>query len=346
MKTRLLLLGVMLALVAVFWRLSQPPRPDGALVALAVRSTLAALPTATPYTIVVTQIVEILPTPVPTPPAAATAMPTPTEAPLLAAAPVDTPIPLPAAPAEISAAAVPEGAAADSAGAAASSALPGACPAISGNAYATVPAAGGGLEHPDAEHADLNLALRGYQPVDAARSLYDKEGAVGDDPPQLAGIFADLRAPAFGQTYRVNDWDWTCGAHGCAAQPLTHVEVTLVALASKNAEAIYIPRRSAPIFGGGYKALVLYAEPTRITLGYTRDDSVANGYVVHLENLCVDPRLLAIYRGSVAAGRSYLPALREDQPLGSAGLGDMRVAVRDRGAFFDPRSRRDWWQGY
>ena len=48
MKTRLLLLGVIVALVAVFWRLSEPPRPDPRMVGLAVRATLYALPTATP----------------------------------------------------------------------------------------------------------------------------------------------------------------------------------------------------------------------------------------------------------------------------------------------------------
>ena len=355
MKTRLLLLGVIVALVAVFWRLSEPPRPDPRMVGLAVRATLYALPTATPYAIVVTQIVEVTSTPLP--PATATVTPTapatPTPAP-------ESAIPLPEEPladapppvadtAEIAAVA-PEVVAAQAAVeepvVVAAAASPGDCPATSGNAYTTIPVAGGGLDHPDAEHGDLNLALRGYQPVDAAPALFDKDGPVDGDPPQLAGLFADLRAPAFGQSFAVNDWDWACGAHGCAGAPLSHVDATLVALRSSGGETLYVPRRGAQIFGGGYKALVLYAEPTRITLGYTRDDTVANGYVVHLENLCVDPELLAVYRGSVAAGRGYLPALREDQPLGSAGLGDVLVAVRDRGVFFDPRSRRDWWQGY
>lgn len=361
MKTRLLLLGVILALVALFWRLSQPPRPDPRMVALAVRATLYALPTATPYEIVVTQIVEVTSTPLPPEPMTATATLTPTQPATdtnseaatpepEAAAPVAPDLPLADAPVPVPdtamiAATAPEIGAADPEVVAAA-ALPGECPATSGNAYTTIPIAGGGLDHPEAEHGDLNLALRGYLPVDAAPALFDKDGPVGDDPPQLAGIFGDLRAPAFGQAFQVSDWDWACGAHGCATQPLSHVDATLVALRSNSGEVLYIPRRAAQIFGGGYKALVLYAEPTRITLGYTRDDSVANGYAVHLENLCVDPELLAIYRGSVAAGRGYLPALREDQPLGSAGLGDVLVAVRDRGVFFDPRSRRDWWQGY
>src|SRR5690606_18941955 len=79
MKTRLLLLGVILALVALFWRLSQPPRPDPRMVALAVRATIYALPTATPYEIIVTQIVEVTSTPLPPDAVTATATLTPTQ---------------------------------------------------------------------------------------------------------------------------------------------------------------------------------------------------------------------------------------------------------------------------
>ena len=91
---------------------------------------------------------------------------------------------------------------------------------------------------------------------------------------------------------------------------------------------------------------MLYAESNRITLGYTREDSVANGDAVHLENVCVDPNLLALYQSSNATGRAFLPALREDEVLGTAGSGQVLVAVRDRGVFFDPRSRLDWRQGF
>jgi hypothetical protein len=205
---------------------------------------------------------------------------------------------------------------------------------------------GGGLNHPDALHADLNLAVRGYSPTDAPADLVNKDGPVDADPPQLAGIFGDFRRPPFGQAYRVNDWDWGCGDHGCAMGPLDHVPATLLTLAANPGEPLGIPHRGAQVYGGGYKALVLYAEPTRITLGYTREDSVANGYAVQLENICVDPNLLALYQSSNAAGRGFLPALREDEVLGTAGSGAVLVAVRDRGVFFDPRSRLDWWQGF
>lgn len=387
------MLGILLSicivlLAANLWQLSQPARPDERLMALAVRATVYAVPTATPRIIEVTRVVEIT---VVAPTATATITPTATPVPQQSTVPVPLPLslsipgdnmlasdtaidtgmsaktmPLEEVPdaeagagaagsASVSAAAAADAAAAGENEAAADQpadqpaeqpAIEAACPESSGANFTTVPVTGGGISYPDGEHADLNLALRGYSPVDAVPALFDKDGPVDDDPPQLAGIFADFRAPAFGQAYRVNDWDWNCGGTGCRLGPLDHVAATLVTLAAGAGEALGIPHRRAQIYGGGYKALVLYAEPTRVTLGYTRDDSVANGYTVHLEGICVDPNLVALYRSSNAAGRGFLPALREDEVLGTAANSAVLVAVRDRGVFFDPRSRLDWWQGF
>lgn len=121
---------------------------------------------------------------------------------------------------------------------------------------------------------------------------------------------------------------------------------TLLVLRAMAGKPIGMAHRRAQIDGGGYKALVLYAEATRMTLGYLRDDSVANGCAVHLEQFCVDPNLVALYASSTAAGRSSRPALHEDEILGAAALGDIAVAVRDRGVFFDLGLRLDWRQGY
>ena len=387
------MLGILLSicivlLAANLWQFSQPARPDPRLVALAVRATVYAVPTATPRIVEVTRVVEIT---VVAPTATATITPTATPVPQQSTVPVPLPlslsipgdnmlgagagsaasmsakaalleeVPQEGVDAEaraadvVSAAGVAEAsgageeqAAAESAAdlAGAQSSNPASCADSSGASFTTVPIAGGGISYPDSEHADLNLSLRGYSPTDVTAALFDKDGPVDDDPPQLAGIFADYRAPVFGQAYRVNDWNWNCGGSGCRLGPLDHVAATLITLAAGAGEALGIPHRRAQIYGGGYKALVLYAEPTRITLGYTRDDSVANGYTVHLEGICVDPDLVALYRSSNAAGRGFLPALREDEVLGTAPNSSILVAVRDRGVFFDPRSRLDWWQGF
>jgi len=353
--TNLLLAANLILLAAIFWRLNQPPRPDPAIVGLAVRATVFALPTATPYVVEVqvTRILEITrlvqaPTPIPT----ATATVTPTATPAPAPAPTAPP-PAPESRSFGAAAAPVEAIAAQLAPAATSAPAPAAiigdasaCPPASGHQYVTVPVAGHGDGRADYLHGDLNLSLRGYTPVDVPGQLINKDGPVDSDPPQLAGIFADNRLPGFGQSYQVYDWDWGCGEYGCRGGVLDLVQATLTTFDSGPGETVGIPHRGPQIYGGGYKALVLYAEETRITLGYTRDDSVAHGYAVHIENLCVDPALLAQYRAANAAGRGFLPALREDEPLGVAALGDILVAVRDRGVFFDPRSRLDWWHGF
>ena len=199
---------------------------------------------------------------------------------------------------------------------------------------------------PAAAHGDLNLALRGYIATAATLQFVDYSGATDDRAPQLPGIFSDGRAPEFTSVHRVYDWDWGCGADGCRGAPLSYPPVTLLGMRARPGEILSAPSRSAEIYAGGYRTLVLYAEATRITLVYTRNDHVIDGYTVHLEGISVNPALLALYRQANATGRSALPALRNNQPLGIAAQNEIRVAVRDRGAFMDPRSRKDWWQGY
>jgi hypothetical protein len=105
--TNLLLFANLIVLAAIFWRLNQPPRPDPAIVGLAVRATVFALPTPTPYIVEVqvTRIYEITrlvqaPTPIPT----ATPAPPPSATPEPSAA---TATPPPAAERSFGAAAAP-----------------------------------------------------------------------------------------------------------------------------------------------------------------------------------------------------------------------------------------------
>jgi len=222
---------------------------------------------------------------------------------------------------------------------------PPACPLTSEHTFDLIPVDGPPADHPDALHGDLNLALRGYHTVSETLTLIDINGPTDGDAPQLAGIFADARTPIFTSAHRVYDWDWTCGEDGCTSPNLTPAAVSLLGLAAGAGETFSIPSRSPEIYAGGYKALVLYASENRITLGYTRHDTVEPGYAVHLESLCVDPNLLALYRQANADGRGHLPALENGAVLGTSRRTEVLVAVRDRGTFMDPRSRKDWWKG-
>ncbi len=157
----------------------------------------------------------------------------------------------------------------------------------------------------------------------------------------MPGLFADNRTATFSNVYQVYGWDWECN---CRGPLVTYPEVTMAGLAVTPGETIHVPDSGYSI-GGGYEVLVLYATPDRITLKYTPDDHVIWGYTLHVENICVEPRLLALYQSWNDAGRGHLPALRAGQAFGRARGDEIGVVIRDRGAFMDPRSRKDWWQG-
>ena len=216
------------------------------------------------------------------------------------------------------------------------------CPLAAGAVFDAINPYPPPSDRPAALHADLNLALRGYAPYGTFLGMIDYDGDTDGHPPQLANLFAPARIPGFAAAFRVHDWDWACGDMGCRGPLLSSPEVTMLSLVTERGEPISSPDR-AQYIEGPYITLVLYAEEQRITLKYTMEDNVISGYTVHLEQVCVDPNLLALYRQTDHDGRVVLPALRRGQPLGVASGDQIRVAVRDCGAIMDPRSRKDWW---
>ena len=216
-----------------------------------------------------------------------------------------------------------------------------ACPAASGAQFGAIPVPPPPTDRPAAQHADLNLALRSYKTGRGFLGLVDYSGGTDPDAPQLGQIFGAGHVYTVTGVYQVYDWNWPAN---CRAGLIADPPVTLIALATKPGEVVRIPSRGADIYQGTYRALVLYAEERRITLKYTREDRVVAGYTVHLENVCVDPNLLELYRESDSRGRASLPALRNGETLGVAAGGEILVAIRDAGSFMDPRSRKDWWR--
>lgn len=334
-------------------------QPDVQLMALAIRATLEAQPTPTP--VIVEIPVEI---PVTVEVTRMVDAPQPTEAPQIEAAPqtelapiaTQTPVLIEIKPTSESVAAK---SATDPVAVAPTAVVPLkaddvvaavqsrqvtaiTCATTSSNAYTLIPMEAADTNHPDNQHGDLNLALRGYQPSDAAKELVTYNGDVDAGAPQLAGLFADRRQAAITDVYQVRDWRWDCGTHGCATDWLTTYDVTLLGLATTPGEALFFPYHAAEIYGG-YVGVVLYAEETRLTIAYTRDGTVANGYAVQLENLCVDPNLLRQYREGNGGGRQNLPGLHNGDTVGVAASNELLVAIRDRGMFMDPRSKNDWW---
>jgi len=214
------------------------------------------------------------------------------------------------------------------------------CAPIPGESYGVLEVPTLPTDRPAEVHADLNLRLRGYELTSAYKGLVDYSGGTDPNAPQLPGLFADDRTPTFSNVYQVHHWDWPTNSQGPV---ITDPSVTLAGFAVAPGETIHVPSSGYDI--GGYEVLVLYASAERITLKYTLNDNVVLGYTLHVENVCVEPSLLALYQAWNEQGRGSLPALRAGQPFGRARGSEIGVAIRDTGAFMDPRSRKDWWQG-
>jgi len=219
-------------------------------------------------------------------------------------------------------------------------------PAQPPRTYATVPVEPPPTDRPAEVHGDLNLALRGYVPTTGFLGLVNYGGDFDEQAPQIDGMFNPPRLPPFRGLYKVHDWDWSCGPDGCRGAPIEEYPVTLLEMETAVNEPISIPRRNPSIYAGDFKALVLYAEERRLTITYTRRDTAAIGYMIHLEDFAVHPDLLALYRQMNAAGRRHLPALRNGEIVGIADRGSVKIATRDTGRFLDPRTCKDWWMAY
>lgn len=220
------------------------------------------------------------------------------------------------------------------------------CPTHSQRVYNLIPMEHVDRSHPAPLHADLNLQQRGYAQVAVPLQLVDIVGPVDPDAPQLFTLFTDAHPSQMTALYQVYDWNWQCGEHGCRGPRLRTPEATAIGLATQPGALLRAPTRQASIYGDTYIAAVLYAEPTRVTLAYTRDGSVANGYAVHVDQVCVDPNLVQLYQEADRNGRQQLPGIQRNQIFGAALGTEVHVAIRDRGAFLDPRSRKDWWRGF
>jgi hypothetical protein len=215
---------------------------------------------------------------------------------------------------------------------------------------------------PAEDHADKNIELRGYTVTDPSARGFVDYGCDDDQvPPQLATLFDPPRVPALPAFYQVHDWIWAQSpAPGYRAEPITDYPVTALGLQSTPGETLHVPASGYSIGGNPpMEILILFADEDTVALRYTREDSSAPpGYTVHIDNICTDPNLLALYnRLDDPNGPRYvyeppderpyaynLPNLPEGYPIGTASGTQVVVAIADSGAFQDPRSLDEWWQ--
>ncbi|MFH0791914.1 MAG: C39 family peptidase [bacterium] len=115
-------------------------------------------------------------------------------------------------------------------------------------------------------------------------------------------------------------------------------------------ETVRVPDATGYDIGGGFEALVAYADSNSITLNYLREDQVAIGYAVQINNINVDPNIVKAYQDneacvSTAGGiKRNLLALKVGDPVGTTSQRVFFVIIRDSGAFMDPRLIQDWWE--
>ncbi len=220
--------------------------------------------------------------------------------------------------------------------------LSGSCPSSSDQSYQTIGIISAPTDRPAEQHADLNLAIRGYKSTTGTYGLVDVGGDTDAHAPQLSTLFQGNPTPQISGLYKVYIWDWSNNSRGpLAPDP----EVTLIGLQTSSNQPLVVPQSGYDI-GAGYQVMVLYANENSITLKYTREDNIISGYAIHADNVCVDVNLLSLYRSMNSQGRSSLPALRGGQIFGYAHGGEVVIAIRDTGTFMDPRVRKDWWKGY
>jgi hypothetical protein len=198
------------------------------------------------------------------------------------------------------------------------------------------------------ESPDLNLAIRGWYPVHE-RLGFVRYGYPTDEPPdtqhplRLSSVAGSTES-SFVAAYQVNDWDWQT-MRPAPRNPAPY-PVTMLGLRTWPGQPIRPAYRNLPVDRDqGFIALVMYADARQLTLKYTWQDCLDDGgYLVHIENFCVDPNLVALYEYLNENGRNQLPGVRADSTVGTAAGGEVDVVVRDSGSFLDPRSWQDWWQ--
>ncbi|MGD2143259.1 MAG: hypothetical protein PVF54_02140 [Anaerolineae bacterium] len=212
---------------------------------------------------------------------------------------------------------------------------------------------------PAEEHADKNIELRGYTlntDPSLGRELVDYGSDDEIQPPQFATLFDPPRVPAITTLYQVHHWNWASSPDpGSRGDPITTPPVTALALHTTPGETLRVPTSDYDIGGDPpMEVLVLFADEDTLALRYTREDSSGSpGYTVHLDDICTDPNLLALYRQlDDLNGPRYeypnpsydLPNLPAGQAIGLARGDEVVVAIVDTGTFQDPRSLREWWQ--
>lgn len=196
---------------------------------------------------------------------------------------------------------------------------------------------------------DLNIDLLNPVLISGYLGLNDFWGGETDSKaPQFSTLVAGNPTPVVTSLYQLHYWDWANNQPGVLVPRPPNLGsqydfATLVGFSTQPGQAILVPNSGYDI-GQGNEVMVLFATENSLTLKYTGDDNVFVGYTLYLNNIRVDPQLLAYYNQLNAAGRNELPVLMAGMKIGEAFSSEILVAIRDTGSFMDPRWIYAWWQ--
>jgi hypothetical protein len=215
------------------------------------------------------------------------------------------------------------------------------CPTAAwASSYTLVATVGAVSDRPAATHPDLNVKIRGFGPTGGTLGLVDVSGPTDGKAPRLYTLLVDTGTPTFVANFQVNGWDWT-GMKSTG--PIADPAVTMTAWTTTVGQSIRLPRSGYEI-AAGLGARVLFLDEDSITLKLTGEDNVVSGYTIHVLDLCIEPKLRAVYTDANTKGRGSLPGLAPLQVFAKARGDRVRIAIRDTGAFMDPRVKKDWYQ--
>ncbi len=238
------------------------------------------------------------------------------------------------------------------------------CPATSSNSYYQNVIYRGEVPpiRPAEQHGDKNFALRGFitNTVEAKTLISGQaDPQEPNQPPQLGTIFNPDRVTtaAANITQVYHTYFWIFGIYpdpGQRGGEDANPAVGVLGLGAAPGEVLQAPTsfyEVAFVNNVHYQAFVMYADADTVALHYSAEDTVVNGYTVHIDNICTDPNLLALYNALDGGGTGprytntsfNMPYIAVGQAIGTARDNLVRVKVVDTGSTIEPRMCWNLW---
>ncbi|NMB57171.1 hypothetical protein GYA19_04545 [Candidatus Beckwithbacteria bacterium] len=184
---------------------------------------------------------------------------------------------------------------------------------------------------------NINANLHTFTKVDNADlNYFDKVHDIDTNLPNVSNLFEGIDKPKITGIYKMNmidNFDFPSDQWG---------EAHATGFSIPNGTNIQLPPSGYNIDSNGHQAMILYADEHSITVNYTANGNIVDGYTLTLSNINVNADLLAMYKEGLAQGLNV--AIDAFQSLGTSNGQDVLVMIRDKGSVMDLRWN-EWWKG-